>query len=1066
MILLTVAIVHSGCTKQAKVDRALARGAKHFEAGAYDKARIEYMSALQQGGKNPAAIRQLALIWLKHGSQLKAAPFLLEAKKTNPSDMEIREHLAAVLLALGDIAAARAEALEILQHDPSNERVLLVLADTSRTGDELAQAKEIFSRPPASQTAGGQAALAVLHLRENRPAEATQAADQALKINGNSADAHVAKAGTYLLLKDLPKAEEYFRKASELAPARSATRLRLADFLTQKRDLDGALAEAERQVKEAEDYLPALLMHARLISAKGDHDKALALLSAVFSRDNNSYEGLLLAAKIQLAKGNIEKAAEVLERLTAGYPNAPGPYVLLAQAHMQGNTPAKAIAVLEKALTVHPQFPEALLMLGEINLRTGKAQAATEHLRKLLTLAPNHSLAKLLLAQSCRATGRLDEALQLAKELRTALPKWDQAALVLGLVLQQQGKLEEARTALEAAAELEPNNLNAASQLIELALTQKDFASAEARAEGLLKKLPTSAAANFLLGRVHAAKGNWSASEAALQKTLELDPNFSPAYNLLSGMLAASNRLTEALGQMEDVLSKTPDNTRALMLTALVREKMQDYSSARESYEKLIAVAPEFTPALNNLAWLYVEHLNEPAKAHELASKARALNPTDPAIADTLGWALFKRGDYQSALTLFQESAGLLGALPELQYHLGMAYYMMGNSDAAQAAFEKAVQSPEEFGGKAEAERRLTMLKSMEPSGKSQAAAALQAAVDANPRDVVALTNLASFHQRAGNAEQAAALYKKALDVNPRLASAASKLAKLYAGSLGDLTAALEWAKKARQLAPSDPEATASLGQVALATDDAAWAYGLLTESARQLPKDDRLQADLAWAAYRVGRLDQAQSIMEQIASAAADSSIAEEAKRFLHFTAMSQSEAPITATAVSEADELLKKDQGFLPAIFVKARYQLEQGNGDMEGLLMEEILKRNPNFVPAQRQLVLFYGKHGHNLARAYELGAKARKALPQDQELNRTFARVSYKQKEYRLAVQVLEDVARSSTLAAEDLFVLGMSLTELKQKEKSRETLEKALKAGLSGMDADEANRMLTIEPPAS
>ena len=61
------------------------------------------------------------------------------------------------------------------------------------------------------------------------------------------------------------------------------------------------------------------------------------------------------------------------------------------------------------------------------------------------------------------------------------------------------------------------------------------------------------------------------------------------------------------------------------MTLALVYEKMQDYPKARDAYEKLLSINPDFVVALNNLAYLYTEQLNNLDKAYELARKARDL---------------------------------------------------------------------------------------------------------------------------------------------------------------------------------------------------------------------------------------------------------------------------------------------------------------------------------------------------------------------------------------------------------------------------------------------------------
>src|SRR5438105_5087075 len=44
--------------------------------------------------------------------------------------------------------------------------------------------------------------------------------------------------------------------------------------------------------------------------------------------------------------------------------------------------------------------------------------------------------------------------------------------------------------------------------------------------------------------------------------------------------------------------------------------------------------------------------------------------------------------DYQQALTILQESAGKAADNPEIQFHLGMTAYMMGQTDLARVAFQ------------------------------------------------------------------------------------------------------------------------------------------------------------------------------------------------------------------------------------------------------------------------------------------------------------------------------------------------------------------------------------------
>src|SRR5260370_30385409 len=135
----------------------------------------------------------------------------------------------------------------------------------------------------------------------------------------------------------------------------------------------------------------------------------------------------------------------------------------------------------------------------------------------------------------------------------------------------------------------------------------------------------------------------------------------------------------------------------ALMQLAMLNEQLKNFAAARDAYEKLLTVAPNSPLALNNLAVLYSERFGELDKAYDLAKKANEAAPNEPHLADTLGWILFKKGDYGNALRLLQESAGKLPDQPAIQFHLGMAHYMLGEEEPARVALQKAADTSADF---------------------------------------------------------------------------------------------------------------------------------------------------------------------------------------------------------------------------------------------------------------------------------------------------------------------------------------------------------------------------------
>ena len=85
----------------------------------------------------------------------------------------------------------------------------------------------------------------------------------------------------------------------------------------------------------------------------------------------------------------------------------------------------------------------------------------------------------------------------------------------------------------------------------------------------------------------------------------------------------------------------------------------------------------------------------------------------------------------------------------------------------------------------------------------------------AQPNDLISQIRLGEAYEKQGAWDKAAAAFEQAEKLNPNLASTVTKLAQLNAGPLQNKEKALAYAKKARQLAPADPQVAGILGKVA-----------------------------------------------------------------------------------------------------------------------------------------------------------------------------------------------------------------------------------------------------------
>ncbi len=1006
LTLAATAIV--ACSKEAKKTRFLAEADSYFKAGDYDKAKVSYLNVARLDPQNALSFERIGAMWLEDAAPLRAAPFLAKATELAPKNDQNRIRLARCYLAIGRFADANKEALNVLKQTPDNGEAIIALTEAARSKEDIQAAAEQLEKYPKKDDVSFHLASANLLLNSGDVAAAENALRQALTVDPNSSAAHMAMGDLYLLKKDQKQAGEEFKKAAVLAPVRSMERLKYAAFMSATGDTAETRRISTEMTRQAPDYLPGWTLLAELAFKDGKYDEALSLLENVFSRDQGYVDGHRLESDVLLAKGDTKKAIEVLEQLDQTYPDIPLIKYQLARAYLKNNNPNQAKVALDQAVSINPNFADAIVLLAETNLRSGHGEMVIEPITNLLRKRPDLRSAVFLLAAAYGSLDRFDDAEAVIRDQVRFAPQDPQPYTALGLTLRQARRNDEARQAFEKAAELAPDNLWLVDQLVELDLLDKHFDSARQRIRRQFQKTPDLPAPHFLEGKILIAEGKCDLAAAELQKTLQIDPNFSSAYDLLIQAYFATNKLPQAVSQLQAELAKMPNDTTALMTLALVYERMKDFPKARDTYERLLSIQPNFVSALNNLAYLYTEQLNDLNRASDLARKARDLRANDPSIGDTLGWVLYKRGEYQQALTILQESAEKAADNPEIQFHLGMSAYMIGQTDIARAALQKAASAGKDFPGKDESKRRLASLESGTGASPELSISQLELMTKEQPNDVISQTRLGEAYEKQGASEKAAASFEQALKLNPKLATAVTKLAQLYAGPLRNQEKALAYAKRARELAPTDPQVAGILGKIAYESGNFTWSYSLLQDAARQRENDPLILHDLAWAAYSVGKVNEARDVMQKAMTANPNPSQAADAKEFLALTALDENSKELMA-AENEIQKELRLNPEYVPALMAQAALDTQRRETKPATEMYSNILRRLPDFAPAQKRLATLYAQDSSTVAAAYDMATKARKTLPEDPELSELLGRLSYEKKEYPRAIQLLRESA---------------------------------------------------------
>jgi len=527
--------------------------------------------------------------------------------------------------------------------------------------------------------------------------------------------------------------------------------------------------------------------------------------------------------------------------------------VLLAQgAHWVGqNRPDLALRAFERALAAEPRNPDALAGAARAQGQLGNAAAAERSMAELRTLLPTGE-PRLVAAEAGMRGATMDrtalaEARRLAqggqqvaavaryRELFGGRSPPDQFAAEYYLTLGgTPGGFAEAREGLTAVQRSRP-----ADWRVELALGQLLTFQPETRAAGVARLRPLVAVppvSREALGAWRQALlwGGPSASAIpAMEGFLQQAPNDPAITRLIAEAQAVPappgpgdearirgfadlerNRLRDAGAAFEAAIARNPNDADALGGLGVVRLREGGSAEARTLLERAVAAdpagAPRWRQALDGAS--YTTELaearvqlrrNELDRGEATLRRAVARDVTDRADAETLlGDVLLQRGDataaearYRAALARRAEF-GL--ALSGLERALRAQGRMAEASEIARRLPGPAA-SPGSGSGRAatlraEAERT---------SDPGQAAALLQNAIAADPRNPWVRLDLARLLRRQGRPGEGRAIVEGALSTAPA-STEALHAAALYAeeeGRTADASGLLQQIPPARRSA-------------------------------------------------------------------------------------------------------------------------------------------------------------------------------------------------------------------------------------------------------------------------
>jgi tetratricopeptide (TPR) repeat protein len=157
-------------------------------------------------------------------------------------------------------------------------------------------------------------------------------------------------------------------------------------------------------------------------------------------------------------------------------------------------------------------------------------------------------------------------------------------------------------------------------------------------------------------------------------------------------------RYNDAIAILEWLSSSDPKNISYLLKLSLVYDMADIFEKAEKALLEVLKLEPEQALALNNLAYMYMEHNQHLDKAITMVKRALASEPDNGAYLDTLGWGYFKKGNYKEARKYIEAALKVADAADRgvIYEHYGDILTKMGKSKEAIEAYKSAIKLGED----------------------------------------------------------------------------------------------------------------------------------------------------------------------------------------------------------------------------------------------------------------------------------------------------------------------------------------------------------------------------------
>ena len=441
----------------------------------------------------------------------------------------------------------------------------------------------------------------------------------------------------------------------ELAPDSAKARQIAAYAKIDAGDRAAALADLRELVRLAPNRGQGYMQAAQMLTRLSDSAERLSMMNELVAGDEDDADAQFALANLAAAADDLHAARAHAERAAELRPHWNSPRTFLVRLLVSEDRRDEAVSVLDGYLAAEPDDQELQLLRAQLYMEAEDYDAALALFDKMLAAGPGQPdvlFAAAVLSMQAKAWDRARDYLN---RLRETGSRDDDAAFLLGQVEESAGNQD---LALDWYAKVDGENAT----------------NAQVRIAG-----------------IYADRGEMPRAREILQQLRDQYPTDATTFYLIEGqLLKEHDQKQEAMDVYTSALTAKPDDADLLYARAMLAVGIGQVDILERDLRQILVSDPDHVDALNALGYTLADRTDRLDEAFSLIQRAIQLSPDEPAILDSMGWVLYRKGNAAAAEPYLRKALDAAFD-PEIAAHLGEVLWALGKRDEARKVWEHAL---------------------------------------------------------------------------------------------------------------------------------------------------------------------------------------------------------------------------------------------------------------------------------------------------------------------------------------------------------------------------------------